>query len=409
MKPLEHIFLDLITYSLFDDTHPVTFPTTQEEWEVIHKIAGAQKLWPMIFEKVCDTPEYMSLPQNLQMSWMQEAFAHISQQVTQSEELSRICGVLQSEGIKYVILKGISCRRYYPNPDSRPSGDEDILIDWRDYEKCDALLKRNGYICEDDLDLENVQDKREAHYIAENGTLYLEVHFNAIGRENQRQQRLNAPFDDALSHVEMIEYENSQLVVFEPTYQVMHLLSHFYRHLYEAGVGLRQMLDVLITISTEGERINWNIIEEFLKKTEMRKIFAAVLNVGVNYFHIDLGIVPKILWNKKIKPEPMLEDMFDGGIYGYGENGERKLAENFTLDIDTKHNRFLRVIFPAKQRLANRYPVLHKHPARYPMYIVIRWLELWKKHAQDKESRKRLKEQVEVGQKRRKILERYKG
>ena len=307
-----------------------------------------------------------------------------------------------------MILKGVSCHRYYPNPDARPSGDEDILIDWCDYRKCDNLLKENGYICEDEFDPDKVQDEREAHYRAANGTLYLEVHLNAIGRENQRQQRLKDSFDDALDHVVTVESEGHHFTVLEPTYQIMHLLSHFYRHLYESGVGIRQMLDVLLTVKAEADKIDWKIIEEFLRETQMRKIFAAVLNAGLKYFHMDLVCVPEKLWNRKVDPEPMLEDMIDVGIYGYGEKGERKLSSNFTLDIDTKHNNLLTIVFPPRQRLADRYPVLHKHPGRYLIYVVVRWLELLKEHGADEASRERLKASVETGKKRRNILEQYK-
>lgn len=111
---------------------PVTLPTTLDDWQYLHKLSASQRLWPVVFEVVSDTPEYLNLPQNIQSAWMMETMAAIRQQVVQSEELSSVCELLESENIRYVILKGVSCRRYYPNPDARPSGDEDILIDWRD-------------------------------------------------------------------------------------------------------------------------------------------------------------------------------------------------------------------------------------------------------------------------------------
>ena len=67
-------------------------------------------------------------------------------------------------------------------------------------------MKENGYTSEDEFDPDKVQDEREVHYRAANGTLYLEVHLNAIGRENQ-QQRLTDSFDDALDHVVTVKYE----------------------------------------------------------------------------------------------------------------------------------------------------------------------------------------------------------
>ena len=145
LNATDQTFFDLITYSLSGNTYsgvninPITLPTTLESWQYLHKLSASQKLWPVIFEVVSDNPEYLSLPQDLQNTWMMEIMAAIRQQVVQSEELASVCELLESENIRYVILKGVSCRRYYPNPDARPSGDEDILMDWRDYRKCDSL------------------------------------------------------------------------------------------------------------------------------------------------------------------------------------------------------------------------------------------------------------------------------
>ena len=61
----------------------------------------------------------------------------------------------------------------------------------------------------------------------------------------------------------------------------------------------------------------------------MRKLFAAILNAGTDYLHLDLSMVPKGFVNKSVRPEILMEDMFTGGIYGFGENNDRKLAGFF--------------------------------------------------------------------------------
>lgn len=233
MNNIELNLLNIIKKSLFDNECIISNLESLNDWMTLHRIALHQKLWPLVFEEICDMPEYLSLPEDIQNIWMNEVFTIVSQQVRQGEELSNVCDEFNKAGIKYVILKGISCRRYYPNPDHRPSGDEDILIDWRDYQRCDELLKSLGYECEDNYEYDDVFDKREAHYRSKDGLLYLEVHFNAIGKENKRQQRLNDPFDDVFNHTVVVNYEGHDLVVLEPTYQIMHLLSHFYRHLFD--------------------------------------------------------------------------------------------------------------------------------------------------------------------------------
>lgn len=408
MKHTETVLFRILGSALFGSEAKLQLPTDFDDWCDLHKTACKQRLWPIVFEEVCNSPEYLNLPAEIQTFWMQEAFSAVARQVRQGEELSRVCASFSEKGIKYVILKGISCRRYYPNPDLRPSGDEDILIDWRDYKKCDELLKSRGYACGESFDASDVGDKREAHYISPDGSLYLEVHFNAIGRENERQRRLNNPFDNALSHTVTAEYEGHSFAVLEPTYQIMHLLSHLYRHLFEAGVGVRQMLDVLLTVQAERENINWKLFADFLKSTKTGNVFGAVLNAGEEYFSADLSEIPEFIRNTA-DSALLLEDMLDGGIYGYGEKGERKLLENFTLDIDTKHNSAWRVVFPTKQRLSDRYPVLNKRPWLYPIFAVVRWFELLSLHVFKRKSRDNLKEQISAGKKRKEMLEKYKG
>lgn len=407
MRPIYLTLLDIIKQCLVDGEFTVSLPSSNDDWILLHKIAKSQKLWTMVFEKVNNTPEYLNLPMDIQTEWMQEAVLSTAHQIVQSKELFKICSLLDDENLKYIVLKGITCRRYYPNPNSRPSGDEDILIDWRDYKKCDELLKNNGYVCDDDLDFDNVKDKRETVYRNENNSLFLEVHFNAIGKENQRQKRLNVFFEDAFSHITSMKYEDNLLVALEPTYQLMHLLAHFYLHLYDSGVGVRQMLDILLAVLNNKGSINWNTVGEFLNKTKMNKVFAAILNVGEKYFGMGLDFVPQVFWNNAVAPEPMLEDMLDGGIYGQGENGERHLAENFTLDVDTEQSNLLAIIFPNKERLANRYSVLNKYPMRYPLYVVKRWFDIAIPYIKNKNIRKKMRMQIEVGKKRKNMLEMY--
>lgn len=271
-----------------------------QEKECVQLISSAfeQHLSPLFYDamsKFC--PEI--IPSDIKSWWQQQTIVSMLAQVRQADALSKVCKVFKENNIPYIVLKGITCRRYYPNPNLRPSSDEDILIDWHDYKKCDELLRKMGYVCEDNFITENdtitghfnpdsVKDEREAHYIDNNGALYLEVHFNAIGKENQRSERMNDFFTNAFDYTCDIEYNGKQFTVLEPTQQLMHLLAHFYRHFYEQGVGIRQATDILITLQSEKENINWNVFYEFLKQCHTKNVFSAILSIGDKYLHMDL-------------------------------------------------------------------------------------------------------------------------
>ena len=72
------------------------------------------------------------------------------------------------------------------------------------------------------------------------------------------------------------------------------------------------MLDILLGLQKTADRIDWKTFRTFLKDLKAEKLFAAMLNTGIDYFHMDLGMVPEEFIQKKIRPEMMLDDMFAG-------------------------------------------------------------------------------------------------
>ena len=410
MRKIYNAFISLISQEIFlSGGHNIPLPDSTKEWEELHRLASSQHLWPVIYQCVADSQEYCQLPMDIQNKWMQEAMAFVANQVNQTEELKNVCRLLSENGIPYIILKGLSCRRYYPQPDTRPSSDEDVLINPDDYERCNELLNSSGYIGEDCFDSNSVQNEHEAHYRAKNGALNLEIHFNAVGMENDRQKRLSEVFKDVFLHTETVQYEGEQLMVLEPTYQLLHLLAHFYRHFFELGVGVRQMIDVLILLKFESGRIDWTQVEDLLEKGKMKNIFSAIVEAGIKYFNVEPKEIPENMWDRDVNPYDMIMDMLEGGIYGRTADTGRKFTEDFSLELDTGHNVWLNILFPSQQRLANRYPVLYHRKYLYAVYVVVRWFQLLKEYCANKKAVNDFKLKIKAGKERSNKLGQYIG
>ena len=207
MNTQQRDFLKIISAAL--TKQPPDFQGYQlaEDWKRLHKISSEQKLSPMIYDQLYCLPAFQKAPASLQQKWMGEALAAAGKQVVQAESFASVCDQLAGQGIRYAVLKGISCKVWYPKPELRPSGDEDILIDLKDAAKCDEILRALHYDCEEDFSQINLKETRELHYIARDMSLYLEVHLNAIGQENERNRKLNALFEHALEHTEEVQFE----------------------------------------------------------------------------------------------------------------------------------------------------------------------------------------------------------
>lgn len=325
----------------------------------------------------------------------------------QTESFAQVCDELTRRGIRYVVLKGISCRVWYSHPELRPSGDEDILIDPENLKVCHEVLRELHFINEKSLDVPDIQKEHEITYLAQNGSLYLEVHLDAIGKENAMQRQLNVQFTNLLDKTEKITFEGHDFFVLEPTEQMIQLMSHFYKHLYGSGVGVRQMIDLLLGVQKLSDRIDWDKFGQFLKEHHMQKLFAAILNAGTDYLHLELENIPGTFIRKKVRPEALLDDMFAGGIYGFGENNDRKLSGFTAVEIDSGENKWKRILFPSRIRLGDRYPKLREKPYLYPYFVVKRWFELFLEYGSGKENRELLKKRMSIAEKRKQVLNYY--
>lgn len=157
MNTQQRDFLKIISAAL--TKQPPDFQGYQlaEDWKRLHKISSEQKLSPMIYDQLYCLPDFQKAPASLQQKWMGEALAAAGKQVVQAESFASVCDQLAGQGIRYAVLKGISCKVWYPKPELRPSGDEDILIDLKDAAKCDEILRALHYDCEEDFSQINLK------------------------------------------------------------------------------------------------------------------------------------------------------------------------------------------------------------------------------------------------------------
>lgn len=207
MNPQQRNFLKIISAALTGYNLDLQGCQLEQDWTALHRIGSQQKLWPMIYDQLYRLPKFQTVPAKTQQKWMGEALAAAGKQVVQAESFASVCDQLAGQGIRYAVLKGISCKVWYPKPELRPSGDEDILIDLKDAVKCDETLRSLHYDCEEDFSQINLKETRELHYIARDMSLYLEVHLNASGQENERNRKLNVLFEHALEHTEEVQFE----------------------------------------------------------------------------------------------------------------------------------------------------------------------------------------------------------
>jgi len=85
----------------------------------------------------------------------------MSNQAQKTEDFLELYRAFLNDRLSPIVLKGIICRQLYGEKcNLRPSGDEDILIEKKDYGRAVLVLKKCGYASNElpDRNLDMVQD-----------------------------------------------------------------------------------------------------------------------------------------------------------------------------------------------------------------------------------------------------------
>ena len=197
-----------------------------------------------------------------------------------NQQLNKACIELQSiftkNDFKSCILKGQGNALLYPNPMLRQCGDIDIWVDG-DRDKIIDFLRGNGQVGHINIkhcDWNIIQDTS------------VEVHFIPTWFYNPfSNKKLKIWFEEQKD----IQFKNeSELGFTRPTisFNLVYVLIHIYMHLFDEGIGLRQLMDYYYVIqhSTFEER------QEALRvfcSFKMKRFVGAVMYVMQEVFRLE--------------------------------------------------------------------------------------------------------------------------
>lgn len=300
----------------------------------------------------------VSSPEDQELSdTAEQVFSRTVQNAVKRELLYQgLSQALSEAGVDHLPFKGIVVKEFYPVPELRTYGDVDMVIRTEDRERCHALMQKLGY--GSPVDFEPVYTYRKE------GELY-EIHTGIMSVNFTHRADYIGYFKNLWDHAVLTE---NHVWAFSPEFHFVYLLSHIAKHIYGSGAGIRMYLDLALYIKCLGDTMDWNMVQEELRKIELEQFFHLTLQSLHRWFGISSPIpVSKV-------EASILETFFDftmeAGTFGYegrnsgeqlvrqqgrkGENGLRKKALCSTY-------------FPSAEKIQSRYTYLQKHPWLLPV------------------------------------------
>lgn len=381
MKPSEALLLKLIRYAVLGNDEDFSEFSDFTEWGELFALCSSHAVVGMVYDKL--TEIFGSrISEKYAFLFKQNAFKDMSFQTVRSLSFVSIYQELLKENIAPVVLKGEILRQLYPQPESRTSLDEDLLIKEKEYPELKKQLMLLGF--------EEVNEgEDDKHWVNRKYSVYFEIHFTPFTKDESYRK-----WNEVLRGYSERTVENKNgIVSLSREDNLIFLILHAAKHFIYSGVGIKQILDIALFMREYQNDMDFAYIRSALKKTKTLSFAEALTAFIRKYLYRNV-----YCFGRKTVDADFAADVFGGGSLGKGDEG-RVHAANVTISAFKGQSSIKKILFPPKERLKRNYPFCRKNPLLLPLAWLMRLISYLGK------SKK--KSALRTGSRRLKMLKKY--
>lgn len=333
------------------------------DWDAIYLLARENNLAPAICDAALTLPEFSAAPQHVRKKFMHTLIAQSGAQLLRTESFLTVYREFLDRGIRPLVLKGIVCRSLYPKPELRLSCDEDIWIPAESLSISDQILREAGYTPALPCESVNIETVQALTYTG--ASLTIELHIHPFGTSSEIRRKMNHLFKDAFTTAVMMEIEGQTVYTLNDTDHYLFLFAHLYKHFLGAGVGIRQIADLLLFGQKFHDQIDFRRVHKAVSSLGGTSFYRAVLAVGAEY----LGFHEIRSLFSKEELDPLMNDLIESGCFG-NETRAQQLSSVYISVHNTvgkgRQRSLLSLSFPPFHGIAPRYQFLYRFPWLLP-------------------------------------------
>ena len=404
------IFLRAVALALNGKPYARCPSLTGEEWQMLLDLARSQNMVSLVYDALAQTAIWESEDKNpVCASFHREAQLLMIRQVRSGVEFEKDYRSFRELGVEPIVVKGIICRNTYPNPDLRPSADEDFLVKPDEFTKLDNFLMRKGFIR--DKEMPEIEIPNEMGYIDPVRNLYYEIH-TLLFTKSKAFVDFNKVFEDADTRSVYVTANGVKFRTLNHTDHLFFLLTHLLKHFIHGGVGVRQACDLFTFSRKWSNQIDWEKMRAWIVRFGLETFWMNLLELGQRV----LGFSPAeygMCTFKGIRTDSkdMLFDMLDAGVFGKSTE-ERQHSANMTERAAEGAGGLvsgaIRSLFPLREYIEGVYPFVKGRPWLLPKAYGMRIIGyLNRKRKVREEGGRAEKSALTLGRERTRMLKKY--
>ena len=337
--------------------------------------------------------------------WLKEKNQLIYKSVLMDVEREAILDFFEENNIWYMLLKGMVIRKYYPAPELREMADNDILFDNKYSKEVYDFMTARGYKSDD-------YNKGYHDEYLKPPAYNFEMHRQLVS--SKERPKWYEYYKDVKS-ILINDANGKNQFYFSDNDFYVYFIVHTYKHFLNSGMGLRTVLDVYLYLNNLQDKLDFDYIEEQLKKLDAYDFEQTFRSLAFKMFgenakegnaaadelqdsfdakeqdmlreSFDAKKQDKLCgsfdakeqdkwWNSfDDKEHDMLSYILDAGTYGNLENsvahkmgytkGEKKKASD-------KAKYIFRRLFPSMDTIEEFFPFFYKHKWAIPFLYIYR-------------------------------------
>lgn len=330
-----------------------TKPDIAEEgtdFSALFALAKKHQIYNIIYPLISDME---SVSKEEKENWRNYNLSEITRMLTVNHERSVIFNELTENEIRFMPLKGLILKNYYPKESMRQMSDNDILYDFTKRDILHGIMVRNGYKAV--ATGENSDDYFKQPYST------FEFHRELFFKESDFCPHFDNLWDNAYR-----DKDNPFMYHMNLNDVYVYSVCHMYKHFSTAGCGVRFLADIYVFLRKEKDNLDWGYIHECLEQ------------YGISEYEKESReLAFKLFGEKELseKETALFETYINFGIYGSGKirlaKNIEKLADSGSVKNAKKKYIFKR-LFPSRKKMIADYRVLEKKPWLLPAYYIVR-------------------------------------
>lgn len=292
------------------------------DYKELYRLAEEQAVEGLVaagIEHVTD----VKIPKEVSLSFVGVALQLEQRNSQMNEFLGRLNGKIRDAGIYALVVKGQGVAQCYERPLWRACGDIDFLLGESNYENAKQLLLPLASSVEK-------EGKQGQHLGMTIDSWVVELHGGLrYGLSTRMDQEIEEILKEVFCGRDIRSWMNGQEQIILPgeDSDVVFVFTHFIKHFYKEGLGVRQICDWCRLLWTYRESVNYELLESRIKEMGLISEWRAFGALAIEYLGFPKDAMPlldvrskkeDVRWRKKA--DRIMEFILKSGNMGHNRD-----------------------------------------------------------------------------------------